>query len=497
MIRLIVILTVTLLLIACNSSRVVTDPNQVDRPVPPPLQATQPAPVQGPAVERHRVSDSAPWLAELMPARFRGDTNASSALYVLAPAVRFDFDLGRDDPLVNLMQESAQTRQDYIDTVCTLADWEWSIRHGVLVVSNTITRTFAIHAPPGQAVNRISPGSLSGEQLGTEATSATYVADAYKDLSSGLQLLLSEEVEQKVETIDPDLNKEFSYRIQSRNVRIILLAASGQIMALAPPSIMRQIENLVADYNRRINRRVALEFVLYEVDVTDTRTRSLDLNLLREAAIAAGVNLTAPSANVTGTGELKLNFNEGNTIDGSSLILRWLNSQGNTTVSIRKKVFALHNQVTSLRDIQTTRYIARIAIERQLSGLNETVSPTVDAGELFTGETWAVLPTIAADRVYLRLAVSRAALLGFTDYAFGGDAISGSLPQSASRTVGLPISLADGETRLITNLSSTTINEQKSESPLLSWLPWLGSTRDDQARRIESVISMTARIIED
>ena len=367
----------------------------------------------------------------------------------------------------------------------------------VLVVSNTITRTFAIHAPPGQAVNRVSPGSLSGEQLGAEATSATYVADAYKDLSSGLQLLLSEEVEQKVETIVPDLNKEFSYRIQARNVRIILLAASGQIMALAPPSIMRQIENLIADYNRRINRRVALEFVLYEVDVTDTRTRSLDLNLLREAAIAAGVNFTAPGTNVTGTGELKLNFNEGNAIDGSSLILRWLNSQGNTTVSIRKKVFALHNQVTSLRDIQTTRYIARIAIERQLSGLNETVSPTVDAGELFTGETWAVLPTINADRVYLRLAVSRAALLGFTDYAFGGDAISGSLPQSASRTVGLPISLADGETRLITNLSSTTINEQKSESPLLSWLPWLGSSRDDQARRIESVISMTARIIED
>ena len=133
------------------------------------------------------------------------------------------------------------------------------------------------------------------------------------------------------------------------------LAASGQIMALAPPSIMRQIENLIADYNRRINRRVALEFVLYEVDVTDTRTRSLDLNLLREAAIAAGVNLTAPGTNVTGTGELKLNFNEGNAIDGSSLILRWLNSQGNTTVSIRKKVFALHNQVTSLRDIQTTR----------------------------------------------------------------------------------------------------------------------------------------------
>ena len=98
MIRLIVILAVTLLIIAYNSSGVVTDPNQVDRPVTPPLQATQPSPVQGPAVERHRVSESAPWLAELMPARFRGDTNASSALYVLAPAVRFDFDLGRDDP---------------------------------------------------------------------------------------------------------------------------------------------------------------------------------------------------------------------------------------------------------------------------------------------------------------------------------------------------------------------------------------------------------------
>ena len=57
------------------------------------------------------------------------------------------------------------------------------------------------------------------------------------------------------------------------------------------------------------------------------------------------------------------------------------------------------------------------------------------------------------------------------------------------RTVGLPISLADGETRLITNLSSTTINEQKSESPLLSWLPcWArrGTIRRDASNRLSA-----------
>ena len=279
--------------------------------------------------------------------------------------------------------------------------------------------------------------------------------------------------------------------------RLSLLGASGQLLARAPPATMRVIAQLVGEYNQRINRRVALEFVLYEVDVTETDTRHLDLSAIRDAAISSGIFFQGSNFNSgSNAGELSLRFKTGSSrLGGSELILNWLKTQGETSIRLRKKVVALHNQVTLLRDVETTRYVVKVAVERQVSGPNETSSPNVEVNELQTGESWAVLPAIDAERVHLRLALNRAALLGFDEYSFDTGNISGRLPQSTEKSVGLPITLADGETRLITNLSSTIIQSSRARSPLLAWLPWLGQSKDDQERRVESVITMTAHIL--
>jgi hypothetical protein len=85
-------------------------------------------------------------------------------------------------------------------------------------------------------------------------------------------------------------------------------------------------------------------------------------------------------------------------------------------------------------------------------------------------------------------------LTGVEEYTYDGGNVSGRLPQSTEKDLGFPISLRDGETRIITNLSSTRARTNENGMPLVSWLPFMKS-RQRSERRIESVVAITARII--
>ena len=459
----------------CTPLEKVQTPTEVPLPATTTTRTWPPALLAAPAAKRVSIPDSAKWLTEHLEVKY-GPIPASLALKQLVPGgvLRFAFALD-PDPSVSQPLD-AITRMDHINAVCMQANWTWEVHQGVVTVTDMETRSFTIQAPPGQSINQLgtSPDTTSQSQL-------NYFSDTYTELYEAVKSVLA-------------LNESGGGDPQGR---ISLLGASGQLLATAPPATMRVIAELVAEYNQRINRRVALEFVLYEVDVTETETRHLDLTAIREAAISSGIFFQGSNFNKgSNAGELSLRFQPGSgRLGGSELVLNWLRTQGETSMRLRKKVVALHNQVTLLRDVETIRYVGKVAVERQVSGPNATASPNVEVSELPIGETWAVLPAIDADRVYLRLALNRAALLGFDDYSFAEGSISGRLPQSTEKSVGLPISLADGETRLITNLSSTITQSSRARSPLLAWLPWLGQSKNDLDRRVESVITMTAHIL--
>ena len=453
-------------------------PTEVPVPATESSKSWGPVPLATPTAKHVSIPDSAQWLTEHLEVKY-GPIPASLALKQLVPGgvLRFAFAL-EEDPSVS-QPLGAITRMDHINAVCMQANWAWQVHQGVVTVTDMETRSFTIQAPPGQSVNQLgtSPDTTSQSQL-------NYFSDAYTELYEAVKGVLA-------------LNEAGAADGGGSRGRLSLLGASGQLLARAPPATMRVIAQLVGEYNQRINRRVALEFVLYEVDVTETDTRHLDLSAIRDAAISSGIFFQGSNFNSgSNAGELSLRFKTGSSrLGGSELILNWLKTQGETSIRLRKKVVALHNQVTLLRDVETTRYVVKVAVERQVSGPNETSSPSVEVNELQTGESWAVLPAIDAERVHLRLALNRAALLGFDEYSFDAGNISGRLPQSTEKSVGLPITLADGETRLITNLSSTITQSSRARSPLLAWLPWLGQSKDDQERRVESVITMTAHIL--
>lgn len=436
-----------------------------------------------PDAQRVRVPQAVSWLLDPISVSYVGLASSVVVEQILPPGrVRLD---GLGPGPVVARPRDARSRLEHLNAICAQANWAWHTANGVIIISPVATRSFEINIAPGQSTGRVGVGGLGDGGKADGINNTEFISDAYASLLGAVKALTGAD--------DDSETSELASDGDSR-AEVSLAPEAGLLLVTAPPDVMGRVESMVDDFNQRLNRRVSIEYVLYEVDVTETENRGLDVQALRDAAMSGGFNFLGPSFNTGATGELSLQFDDDNSFDRASVILGWLRGLGNAEMSVRKKVIAQHNQVTSLRDVDTLRYVESVTVDRQVTAGTVEKLTTVKTNELNTGESWVVLPNIGNERVYLRLALTRAELTGVDEYDYNGGYISGRLPQSAEKDLGFPISLIDGETRIITNLSSTRARTNENGTPLLSWLPFMKSRKHSE-RRIESVVAITARII--
>ena len=472
----------------------------VPPPVPPPIPPIErPATPQSssPPAARVRVPAAAPWLADRVSVQFR-NLAAPKALALVVPdgLLAFQFDAA-EIPVTAL--PGAVTRMAQIEAICAAADWHWEISGGVVLVSDVETRVWDLAALPG-----LLTGEVNNQKLqtggGRSAVDLSIGVNSHETMVETLRSLLASERETRVTTIfadETDSGREYTTTLDQRSpeTNVTLLTDTGQIAATASPSLLNRMEAVIKAHREAASRRVALEFVLFEVNVSGREDRKLDLNALRNAGTSLGLDVKLPATAPTGsTGDLTITLDNDSRSKGSELVFHWLETQGDTTVEVRKNVVALHNQPTVLGDVETRRYISEVTIQQQVAGPTGTTSPSVEIEEVNTGETWSVVAAIGDGEVLVRLASGRARLLELLPFSVG-DGIEGSLPRTALSSFEAPIYLRDGETRVITDLSSQIVSSSVNRSPLIDWLaPW-GRGVNKQDTRIETVITMTATIL--
>lgn len=447
-----------------------------------PLASTNVAKRQ-PDAQRVRVPEDVAWLLDPISVSYAG-LPAATVLQQILPPGRVRIDKSDPGPLIARARD-AQTRLEHLNAICAQANWAWHTVDGVVVISRFATRSFEINIAPGQSTGRVGVGGLGNTGSAEKINNTEFISDAYASLLAAVKELTGADEDDEARVLEGD---------EEPRTEVSLAPEAGLLVVTARPDVMARVAPLVADFNQRLNRRVSIEYVLYEVDVTETENRGLDVQALRNAALRGGFKFSGPTFDTGATGELSLRFDGDDRLDRASVILGWLRGLGNAEMSVRKKVIAQHNQVTSLRDVDTIRYVESVTVDRQITAGALDKLTTVRTEQLNTGENWVVLPNIGKERVYLRLALTRSELTGVEEYNYDGGNVSGRLPQSTEKDLGFPISLSDGETRIITNLSSTRARTNENGMPLVSWLPFMKSRKHSE-RRIESVVAITARII--
>lgn len=473
-----------------------------------------------------KIPREAPWLADTVTARYNQNLTASQAIKVISQGrpVRFNF-VPEKDPKVS-SPIGAITFQDHLDAICSYADWTYFVANGVVMIDDMETKSFPLAVFPGEDDGKIpfkSLGLSDTEQSSDAQNMATLKLDPWAQeipqLIEGI-LGLDKTVAQSgnesgVQTgIDPitglpfelgvtpgsviDPNNTQSVVEPLRNITgadprsaVTVLPSANMVMVTAKPSMMRKVERELSNYEHQANRKAWIQFTFYDIDVSNSEDRNIEANIIRDAAISVGGVL--PGIVPDGGGTFSLSFNEkGSPWAGSELMMQWLETMGTTTIAYEDTVEILNNRIGSVDNVRSERIVSRVAQESQVSGSTETQTPTVDFEFLETGIAVHMQPTIINDQINVRIAISRAALVDEENYNFGDGAVTGTNPVTEGFNRKVNVSLKNGESKLLTRLTTDSNNDQRGTNKLF---PFIGDTVDSLSRDRQTVMLMTAYIL--
>ncbi len=452
---------------------------------PAPVVETSRAALPG-DVREVQVPRGAMWLAEPLAAHYEG-MPASSVIREIAQRrpIRLTFDAtAAEDPLVSAPPD-AVTVQDHLDAVCAQSDWAYTVAAGTVLVHDIESRVFPLATPPGRSTARMQ---LRGLRSG-----AGDAGGAGNDVEVGLDPY-AEEVADFVRGIlglgGGERDGESESLVDART-SVAVLPSANAVAVTAKPHQMRRVERELGRYNAITALMVRVRVTVYEVDVSSTDDRSLDLAALRDAGIPLGLTVTPTSAAMSG-GAVRVEFAEGNRTDGSRAVLEWLRTAGRTSIAFEDAVEVRNNQVASVGAVETRQYLERFSRETQTSGAAQLDTPTVEFGELRLGWAISVQPTVAGDRVSVRVALSRSSLVEERPYSFDNGAVQGTTHVTDDYDRVVAVTLEDGETRLLNVLANSNARETRRRVP---WLPWLGDGAAKTERERETVMMLTAQVL--
>ena len=446
---------------------------------------------------------AAEWLAETVTAEYQG-IPATVAVRELTRGRPVRLDVAGVDPLVHSPPGAVTIRQ-HVETICGQSDWAWRAEGGVLVIRDIETRTLAIAAQPGSVASSLKLRALSTDAAGTAGGDAEdgdvvdiELAPYVDEIADLVQTVLGigdgaegQEAGESVPRFPPP----------DPRTGVVVLPSANAVVVTARPHMMRQVEREIEAYNAATARTVRLHVALYEIERRGGGERAMDLNALRDAAVAFGLRVsTGPTA---GAGAVaRLEFMEGNRAHGSSAVLRWLETVGDVEVSLDDVVEVRNNAVAAVNTTETRQFVAQVSRagpagvpaeeDGALGLLGAFAPPEVLFHELRLGWALSVQPTIIGQTVTVRVALSRRALVEERPYSFGGGAVEGTNYVTDDFNRLMSVTLEDGETKMLTSLASKARRESRRRVP---WLGWLGSGGTRSARDHEVVLVMKAEVL--
>ena len=452
----------------------------------PPMEEGAPRSAAVAPAREVRVPRGAAWLGDPVTVHYSG-IRASMVMRQLAGRrpIRLTFDVSASgDPLVAAPPE-AVTIQDHLEAVCGQADWTYSVSGGTVLVHDIETRVFPLSVPPGRTSSRMvlrglgagADGNAGGEGPGNDVV---VESEPYAEEIGGfVEALLGMDGDEDAESaVDP-------------RTRVWVLPSANAVAVTARPHRMRVVERELAAYNETAARVVRLRIVVYEVDVSDTDERALDLQALRSAGTALGLRIS-PVSDAGSGGAVRLDFTAHDRFDGSRVVLEWLRTAGRTSIEFQDQVEIRNNQMASVDATETRQYLERFSRQTQSAGATSFETPTVEFGQLRLGWSINLQPTIEGDSVTVRVGLSRSSLVEERPYSFDGGSVQGTMHVTDDYNRRTSVTLVSGETRLVTMLAD---ENERTSARRVPWLPWVGDGRSRKSRDRETVMMLTAEVL--
>lgn len=340
------------------------------------------------------------------------------------------------------------TFKGLLDVVSARLGINWRYSGNEIQFHALETRTFNIHAVPGEAllsasVTNSSSSAGGGSAGGSQGGGNNQGAGGNNKLNIDSQLSVWGNVEKAISSMLSSAGKLASS------------PATGTITITDLPDVLDRIAKYVDSENRSLTKQVVVNVTVLGVTLSDSDSYGINWNSVYQTAynrfgvrnaFAADVGTPSFSASVLDTASSKW--------AGSEILINALSTQGKVRRETALAVMALNNQPVPVLVAQQTTYLASSQVT--LSA-NVGASTSLTPGTVTTGVNMTILPHVLDNgTVMLQLSAGLSVLRSIATVSSGGSSIQ--TPQVDTRNFLQRVAMRSGETLVISGFEQTDGN---------------------------------------
>ena len=263
-------------------------------------------------------------------------------------------------------------------------------------------------------------------------------------------------------------------------------SSTGIITVRDTPTVLRQVEAQIREFNRLYSRQVLINVEVYAVERNASDSASLNWTLAwSQAASKYGINLGSGSQS-SGEGPSLSGVVNSGPFSGSRLVIQALSSLGRTTLLTSGSVSTLNGQAVPLNIAREVAYLQSSSTQLTGGSLGGQATTTLTPGVVTDGFAMNVTPRLLDDnRVMLRFSVDLASIDAIETFESPDGSQAIQLPQRSVRNFLQNVSLKSGQTLVLTGLQQAQTHASK-QGPLSpsAWLFGGKQSADNLSRTI-------------
>jgi len=325
------------------------------------------------------------------------------------------YQTGLDDKVMVSINYSGPVK-GALDLLAAKTGYVYSVRGNDIYWNAFITRTFDIAFMPGSSDYMMGRSSNAGSS-GSSAAGSTTVTGSIDDSASSQYSNLKGTL-----SVWKDLEASIK-QLLSADGKVMVSEATTSVTVRDHPTNVNLISRFINNVNNNLSRQVLVKVEIISVTLENDFNFGINWNNIEHAfgngqyrlisnngapialTAATGLNLNVTQAGVFNA--LTNSAGSPNTASGIQALVNALQQQGKVSVVTQPQVLCQNNQVSQIRIIQQTGYLASIQSTSLAGGAGTTGSAAVTSqitpGAVVTGLTLYVLPKILGNHIYLQV----------------------------------------------------------------------------------------------
>ncbi|MHC8441282.1 MAG: PilN family type IVB pilus formation outer membrane protein [Candidatus Eutrophobiaceae bacterium] len=351
-----------------------------------------------------------------------------------------------------------------LDKIAARLGIVWHFENNEILFTRFATRTFIIHALPGEARFNASVGGQAGVQdvsLGQIGTGSESIQlEENKSRSNVDSARQNTELDSRInrwEELIASINT-----LLSPGGKMNASSATGTILVTDTPEVLARMAEFIAHQNQQMTRQIAINIHVFSINDSEESEAGLQWDAVFDNSYFR-TRLLSP-LHSTGVGNLSLGLVSAaednkpkSDFAGSNAVIKALSGLTNVSTVTSANLVTLNNQPAPVQVTRSTGYLR--SVSNVVAGANGVSETTLEPGKITTGFVITVTPrALDQDRILIRFAADLSTLLRLQTQETGNSTIQ--TPETDERSFLQEVIMRSGQTLVLSGFEQALSDQR-------------------------------------